>query len=106
MRFVAKVLRTPTEPKMRHYLGAPPRIGLDTGGRVQMDPADILLIEERPDGVFLYRFTADGKFCGDTWHTSIDDAKEQADFEFDHLLPEWIEVPANVSDAISFALAH
>jgi hypothetical protein len=33
-------------------------------------------------------------------------AKEQADFEFDQLLPEWIEVPANVSDAIRFAPAH
>jgi hypothetical protein len=106
MRFVAKVLRTPTDPKVLHYLGAPPGIGLDTGGRVQMDPADILLIEERPDGVFLYRFTVDGKFCGDTWNTSIDYAKEQADFEFDQLLPEWIEVPANVSDAIRFAPAH
>jgi len=30
----------------------------------------------------LYRYRDDGAFCGDTWHESLQDAKEQAAYEY------------------------
>ena len=47
---------TPAVAKVKHYLGAPPQL---TGGkdlRKEMGPPAFLVIEERPDGIFLYRF--------------------------------------------------
>ena len=63
--------------KTKHYLGMPPRLtgGIDT--RQELSPALFLVIEEKPDGIFLYRYGIGGVFAGDTWHKSIDDAKHQ-----------------------------
>jgi hypothetical protein len=47
-----------------------------------MPIAEALLIEVEADGVFLFRLSADGQFAGDTWHESVEEAKEQAKFEF------------------------
>jgi hypothetical protein len=105
MRLVAKVLKTPTVPKVRHYYGFPPEID-PTGKRIQMPPADILLIEEKVEGVYLHRFRAGGEFCGETWHMDLPGAKEQANFEFDQFLSQWIEAPIDVSDVVNFALTH
>ena len=41
------------------------------------------------DGIFLLRFDKDGEFCGDTWHQSIEEAKEQACFEFNISASDW-----------------
>lgn len=41
------------------------------------------------DGIFLIRYDKDGEFCGDTWHQSIDEAKEQAYFEFNISANDW-----------------
>jgi len=30
----------------------------------------------------LYRYRDDGAFCGDTWHESLQDAKDQAAYEY------------------------
>lgn len=30
----------------------------------------------------LYRYRDDGTFCGDTWHESLQDAKDQAAYEY------------------------
>lgn len=30
----------------------------------------------------MYRYTATGEFCGDTWHESLDAAFQQANFEY------------------------
>ena len=65
----------------------------------------LVTLDERPDGVFLYRYTADGRFAGDTWHANIDDAKHQASFEFGDLLSEWKAIPENVEDIISYGLS-
>jgi hypothetical protein len=70
-----------------------------------MDAPAVLLIEQKPDGIFLFRFTAESHCVGDTWHESIDAAKEQASFEFNDLITQWKEVPAEVSDPVSFGLA-
>lgn len=104
VRLVTKVTGHLDEPKVKHYLGMPPEL---TGGkdlRESLKPADLVVIEEKEDGVFLIRFTADGEDVGDTWHMTVEDAKHQAQFEYGDLLAEWIEVPADVENAVSFGL--
>jgi hypothetical protein len=70
-----------------------------------MESPALLLIEAKPDGVFLFRFTADRRCVGDTWHKSVEDAKHQAAFEFNELLSVWKEVPTGINDIVSFGLS-
>lgn len=37
----------------------------------------------------LYRYRDDGAFCGDTWHEALQDAKNQAKFEYGISEPDW-----------------
>ena len=104
MRLVAKVTARQLHPKVQHYWGMPPAVGGD--GRQEMPSPSGLLIEANDDGVFLYRFAANGQFAGDTWHQSVGDAQEQASFEFDKCLSKWLAVPDDVTDAVAFCLAH
>jgi len=87
-----------------HFLGLPPELTSGVDYRERLPWPRVVLIEEKTSGVFLIRFTADGKVCGDTWHQSIDEAKEQAVFEYGDLLAEWRSVPQDVADPIAFAL--
>jgi hypothetical protein len=64
----------------------------------------VVVIEERADGIFLFRFAAGGRLVGDTWHATIEEAKQQAHYEFGGLLSEWKPVPEEVEDAFSFGL--
>jgi len=101
-RLAAKVVGTVEGRKVRHYVGFPPQL---TGGRdlrCELPPAWALLIHERPSGVFLIRYSREGKVVGDTWHRSVQEAKEQADFEFEGKLSNWTAVPADVEDIMRF----
>ena len=50
-----------------------------------------LVIEGEQDGpCYLLRYTSDRE-CADTWHLGVDDAKNQADFEY-VLEGEWVAV--------------
>jgi hypothetical protein len=60
--------------------------------------AKLLLLEEHTDGFFLIRYAADGSFAGDTWHSSLEEAQEQASFEFGDLLTGWRTVDCEASD--------
>jgi hypothetical protein len=57
-----------------------------------------------PSGPMVYRYTAQGDFAGDTWHEDIEQAKEQAEFEYGDALGEWREVPLDVSDPHTYAI--
>jgi hypothetical protein len=103
LRFVAKINRPPDTKKTRHYVGLPPQLTEGRDLRHELETASVLLIERRPDGIFLLRFVADGHFVGDTWHVSIKDAKEQAKFEFNDQISEWRPVPPEVEDVVLFA---
>ena len=105
MRLVSKVLQVPDPPKTRHYVGFPKELTSGEGhSQEMMQPPDVLLIEKREEGFFLFRFTADGIPVGDTWHLNLEDAKHQAEFEFDNLISSWGEVPSDVTNVVSFAL--
>jgi hypothetical protein len=102
-RLVAKILATPLRLKVRHYVGLPPQLS-GANNREEMPRAAILSIEVEDDGVFLYRFAADGAFAGDTWHQTVEEAQEQATFEFASAISNWIAIPPDEEDAVAFAL--
>ncbi|MFO0729837.1 MAG: hypothetical protein U0361_02370 [Nitrospiraceae bacterium] len=56
----------------------------------------VVVIEDHRDGVFLYRYDAEANCVGDTWHQDLDEAKDQAWFEFESILSEWVEIPLSI----------
>lgn len=67
-----------------------------------MPAAQILVITERADGVVLDRLAEDGAEAGDTWHTSVEDAKEQAIYEYGEKVIGWLPMPEGVTDVIQW----
>jgi hypothetical protein len=65
----------------------------------------VLLIEEKEDGIFLYEFRRDG-FIGDTWHRTVDEAKEQAKYDFGDGVSAWREVPPEIADPVAFGRSN
>lgn len=102
-RLVALV-RENEERQPKHFVGLPPELteGKDTRQRLALPR--VLLVEARTDGVFLFRFTDDGGFGGDTWHGSIEEAKQQAQYEYGTMADEWREVPDEITNVVAFAL--
>lgn len=102
-RWITRIAGQPDRMKTKHYTGLPPEL---TGGRDfrhEMNPASVRLIGKQSDGVFLYRFDSEGQVVGDTWHRSIEEAKEQAQFEYGNLISEWKQVPPEIEDVVQFA---
>ena len=54
--------------------------------------------ESESEDVGLYRYAEDGEFAGDTLHDSLQNAIEQATWEYDRTL-EWHDVPASLREA-------
>jgi hypothetical protein len=105
-RWFALVSETAEVPRSRHFLGLPPELVGNKDNRVALPRSRILVLSEDSDsGVLLYRYAHDGRFSGDTWHPSIEDAKHQAEFEFGDALGKWNEVPQEVVDVLAFALS-
>lgn len=86
--------------------GAPPELTDGEGTRKEMSSALFLVIDNNPDGVFLYRFDAKGQCVGDTWHMSIDDAKHQATYEYEGLVMNWQDVPDAIEDVAEYGRAR
>jgi len=42
--------------------------------------------------VFMYRWTRNGDFCGDTWHEDLDAALRQAQFEYGLTRADFLEI--------------
>ena len=74
----------------------------------QMLPAPdvVLLIGDADPGAMLFRYTAYSAFGGDTWHASVESAREQAVDEYDEALGAWVDVPEDVQDAHSYAVQY
>lgn len=104
-RLAAALRQTDIHPASRHVLRLPESPESDPES---MPWPSVLVIEEREDGVFLDRLTDAGASAGDTWHASVDDAKEQALDEYDGLLTEWKAVPSEVQseDLVSFVISQ
>jgi hypothetical protein len=104
MRLIAKIVGVLPQPKVRHYRGMPPELTGHEDHRQEMARPSVLVIEEKKDGVFLFRFASDGHCVGDTWHRTIDEAKEQAGYEFENLVSAWGAVPTGIEDVVAFGL--
>lgn len=60
---------------------------------------EVVFIDDSKSGWFLFRYTYGGEFAGDTWHQSLEQAKDQASYEYGSSLGEWIAVPGGVGVA-------
>jgi hypothetical protein len=106
IRLFALVDKMSRGPQVKHFLGMPPDLTAGRDRRERLPWPRVLVIEERPHGIFLFRFAEDGSFGGDTWHMSVIEAEEQAKYEYGDALSEWRRVPAEVSDAVAFAFTQ
>jgi len=97
-REVAIVFTADDRPPSRHFVGMPEVIGPAGQNRSALAWPRVAVIIERPDGVFLERFSDSGEPVGDTWHMTVEEAKEQAAKEYDQLLGPWHVVPSEVDD--------
>jgi hypothetical protein len=61
-----------------------------------------VLLETTREGAFLIRYSDRGEFAGDTWTPSRELAVEVAAEEYGLAETDWIEVPPNVADPLSF----
>ena len=69
-----------------------------------MDFPNVVLVEGDAASVMLYRYRADGEFCGDTWDASLRDAQGQAEHEYGTALGPWSPVPPDIADANQYAI--
>ena len=83
-------------PPSRHHRGIPNELG---GTPERLSWPAFVLVEEKPDGVFLIRFTSACEVAGDTWHLTAEDAKHQATAEYEGMLGPWREIPDDVPDS-------
>ena len=88
-------------PVVAHYAGIPKSLEPDSTPSCLPCP-DLLVIEETKEGFYLFRYTKLGEFGGDTWHQRLQDAKDQAAYEFRDSLTDWWEVPLGAGDPISY----
>ena len=49
-------------------------------------PDVVLLIADDTPGAMLFRYTVHGEFGGDTWHPSVEDAREHAIYDYSDAL--------------------
>jgi len=61
-----------------------------------------LTIELTAEGFYLFRFAEDGVFAGDTLHPSVEEAKDQANYEVRTSTRVWLEIPNDASDAVDW----
>jgi hypothetical protein len=54
----------------------------------------------------VFRYTAHGEFGGDTFHSSVEDAREETEAEYEDALLPWEDVPDDVDDAHVFAVRY
>ena len=103
-RLLARLIGPMPKAKVKHYQGLPPRLTDEKETRIEMESPSLILIEQKPDGVFLYRYMADGRVVGDTWHTTVDEAKAQASYEYGGVISPWRIVPPDIVDVTAFGL--
>jgi len=99
MRFAALIEQTDIHPASRHSVGMPLGLGRPSDSQESMPWPRIVLTRQGGRGVFLDRFTEDGESAGDTWHESLEDARDQALEEYNGSLGRWHEVPEGLEDA-------
>lgn len=98
MRYLSLVKPTDIPPLTRHFVGNLDRNGVGPTDLAPMGWPRVLLILRNASGVFLDRLSSEGESVGDTWHQTVEEAKEQAAEEFGELHSPWRVVPEGVPD--------
>ena len=75
--------------RTKHNVGLPEALG---GTPVPLPEPDVLAIGQGDSGFLLYRFCFDGRFAGDTWHPTLEEAQGQANWEYPGRVAGWTEV--------------
>jgi hypothetical protein len=102
-RLVAVIRREDVELPSRNLVGLPPEAGEpDIRGRLPIPL--IIAVLTKPDGIFLERFDETGADAGDSWHQSVEEAKEQAREEYGEGVGVWTPVPESEEDVFAFGL--
>ena len=57
------------------------------------------LIGRQPDGIFLYEIQPSGEM-GDTWHPSVEEAQQQANFQVGSTVGPWRAVSAEFANTV------
>lgn len=100
-RLVAVIRREDVKLPSRNLVGLPPEVGMaDTRGRLPIPL--IIAVVPKPDGIFLERFDETGADAGDSWHQSVEEAKEQAREEYGESVGVWTPVPDSEEDVFAF----
>jgi hypothetical protein len=81
-------------------------IGLPDGPQTMMPFPDVPFLEGDETSYMLYRYTADGRFGGDTWHQTLEEAMHQAEFEYGEALGPWLAVPAIEPNGHEYAISY
>lgn len=103
-RMFARVRPSSATRGTKHYTGFPPEISDDTDSRQLLAETAVVLVEQEQSGVFMYRYSEDGSFGGDTWHQTLDDAMYQAMYEFGDDSEDWTGLPQDVQEPIPYIL--
>ncbi len=105
MRRVLSILSGKYMVNAKHYIGMPSELTAGIDQRTLIGTPAFVVIEQEPEGIFLFRYDSKGECVGDTWHKTMEEAQDQAFFEYQMALGEWQDVPPEVQDVIAFGLA-
>ena len=104
VRRVALVSASSEPPKVKQYIGLPTELTEGRDERTLLPGTRVVLLLKQSKGFYLYRYSSEGVFAGDTWHQSLEDAEHQAAFEFGANLGPWQHVPAESVDPHEYAI--
>jgi hypothetical protein len=103
-RLVAVIRREDVKLPSRNFVGLPPMAPDEPDIRRPLPIPFIIVISTRSDGIFLERFDEAGADAGDSWHQSIEEAKEQAREEYGESIGVWTPVPESEENPVAFGL--
>jgi hypothetical protein len=104
---VAALKSLPKDMEIGQFVGVPDEIA-GVGWRAPLQAPDALMIVRNRDAFYLLRYLSSGEEVGDTWHQTIDEAKRQADLEYEGCVGRWLEIPddmASEDEIVTFALS-
>lgn len=64
-------------------------------------PARHVVLEEHPEGTYIFRYADDWSFGGDTWHANQEDALHQIQFEYEVNELHWSPISEDVLTALT-----
>ena len=79
--------------RIRKVTGATTHAVATQNGPLPCPVPSYVVIEEQDGAFYLFRYTEEGACIADTWHLSIEEAKNQAEFEYEIRDNDWFEWP-------------